>query len=317
MKNSRNNYFKELTGVRVVSMYVQEIFHWGWQKTDQENDDGIDGYIIVRNHAGKDLGAMIKVQIKSGHSYYSSGDCVKSVNISPFNSKESLKSHLLDYSRSTSPVILVWVNTRKKDKNGRDYEDLFHPEVWWQRVDNYKYQNTSIVTLDKKFGEHSKGDLFNLVKAHLNDWIGYQEIQLQGKKQGLFRSQNLRVDALSYYRNWKKQNTYLRCLDKPYLVKKNRTGWRHITYKKRGQERITTSLQLLPLADEIIQEYNRRPVMLNSKLLGDHVICEKYGFRYRVISKGITRKVQVVLIKKINQIDGTINWEFYSLHEIK
>ena len=38
-KNKRDNYFRELAGLRVVSMYVQEFFRWGWQQIDQENDD--------------------------------------------------------------------------------------------------------------------------------------------------------------------------------------------------------------------------------------------------------------------------------------
>ena len=54
--NKRKNYFRELAGLRIVAMYVQEFFHWGWQQLDQQNDDGIDGYVIVRDNAGRDMG---------------------------------------------------------------------------------------------------------------------------------------------------------------------------------------------------------------------------------------------------------------------
>ncbi len=51
-------------------MFVQEFFGWGWLSNTQENDDGIDGYIDVRDSMGRDLGVRIHVQIKSGLSYY-------------------------------------------------------------------------------------------------------------------------------------------------------------------------------------------------------------------------------------------------------
>lgn len=69
-KNNRQNYIQEATGIRVVSMFVQEFFGWGWLPNTQENDDGLDGFIYVRDSTGRDLGIKIHVQIKSGLSYY-------------------------------------------------------------------------------------------------------------------------------------------------------------------------------------------------------------------------------------------------------
>ena len=69
-KNNRQNYIQAATGGRVVGMFVQEFFGWGWLSNTQENDDGIDGYIDVRDSMGRDLGVRIHVQIKSGLSYY-------------------------------------------------------------------------------------------------------------------------------------------------------------------------------------------------------------------------------------------------------
>ena len=65
-KNKLYNYKQEATGNRVVAMFVQEFFGWGWQPNSQENDDGIDGVIIVRDKMGRDIGARIHVQIKQG-----------------------------------------------------------------------------------------------------------------------------------------------------------------------------------------------------------------------------------------------------------
>ena len=53
----------EATGLRVIGMYVQEYFHWGWQRYGQENDNGIDGEIIPRTSNGQDMGVRIKVRL--------------------------------------------------------------------------------------------------------------------------------------------------------------------------------------------------------------------------------------------------------------
>ena len=38
-------------------------------------------------------------------------------------------------AKAVQPVILVWVNTQKERSDGTTYEDLLHPEVWWERLD--------------------------------------------------------------------------------------------------------------------------------------------------------------------------------------
>ena len=316
-KNSRSNYFRELTGVRVVSMYVQEFFHWGWIKYDQENDDGIDGHIIIRDHGGKDLGAIIKVQIKSGPSYVSSRVGNKEVRISPFSSKESFKKHLSSYSQSDCPVVLVWVNTQKKDAKGKVYEDYYHPEAWWRRVDNYEYNDESVISLFNKFGEHSKGELFRLVKNHIKDWIGYPKITLEGRLKNHFFSSDLKQETYTFYREWRECNTILIWEKQNHKVKINRTGWRHINDYKRGRERINTSLRLLPLAREIITHSRTRPVLLQSRRITPTLVREQYGLRCRVLFGDQTMKVQVVLIRMKDELENDEQWRFYSIHVIK
>ena len=63
-QNKMATHAVEATGLRVIGMYVQEYYHWGWQPYGQENDDGIDGEIIPRTKNGQDMGVRIKVQSK-------------------------------------------------------------------------------------------------------------------------------------------------------------------------------------------------------------------------------------------------------------
>ena len=139
-KNKRYNYKQEATGNRVVAMFVQEFFGWGWQPTSQENDDGIDGVIIVRDKIGRDIGARIDVQIKSGPSYCKGVDDKGRLKIQPYSPKENLKKHLRTHASQREPVILVYVTSEWEEK-----KDLYRPWAWWVRLDNYEYDESLCV----------------------------------------------------------------------------------------------------------------------------------------------------------------------------
>lgn len=154
-KNKMATHAVEATGIRVISMYVQEYFLWGWQPYGQENDDGIDGEIIPRTPNGQDMGVRIKVQSKSGPGYLSSING-QTVNINPY-SKERLQKHIDSWNKSNEPVILVYTNAEKKNKNGNKYFDLKNPQAWWVRMDNYVHDSSSLIHIPRAnlFQEHS------------------------------------------------------------------------------------------------------------------------------------------------------------------
>lgn len=319
MKNKQSNYFREFAGLRIVAMYVQEFFHWGWQPLKQQNDDGIDGYVIVRDRAGRDLGCNIRVQIKSGPGYLSSRpDNKKSVRIKPYASEESLKKHLEDYDNSTQPVIMVWVNTRK-EKDGKEYEDYLHPEAWWERVDHYDYQGGTVITLTHKFGEHSKGDWFKTVKDRLNDWKNHPLIKIDPTDNLLLHSINLKKDAKWFYQEWGERATNLEIRDLGILaVKKTRIGWRHINYLRRGRERIKNSLELLSIAEKIINHEDSHIIRLGEKEMLHGGKWVKYGLRARVqVDQNTIKKVQVVLLIDDRRVGKTKECHFFSVHVIK
>jgi hypothetical protein len=319
-KNKREKYFRELAGLRVVAMYVQEYFRWGWQQLDQENDDGIDGYVIVRDNGGRDMGCNIRVQIKSGPGYLSCRpNGGKHVRINPYGSEDNLKRHMDDYAKAVQPVILVWVNTLKHRTDGTTYEDLLHPEVWWERLDNYPYTGGTVLTLTHKLGEHSKGDWFNTVKPMLKDWSNHPLIQLDAVDKKLYYSTSLKKDAKAFLKDWQTRVTKFNGWKNDELtVKKGRTGWRHINYAGRGQVRIQNSLQLLSVAEKIILSDAIQPVMLGEKdmLFGGKWL--KIGLRARVqVDKTTQLNVQVVLLIDERRINKTKECDFFSVHVVK
>ena len=48
------------------------------------------------------------------------------------------------------------VNTQKTGVNGKTYEDLLHPEIWWERLDDKTYTGGTVLTLTNKLGEGTR-----------------------------------------------------------------------------------------------------------------------------------------------------------------
>ena len=162
------------TGLRVISMYVQEYFHWGWQPYGQENDDGIDGEIIPRYKNGDDMGVRIYVQSKSGKGYLRDPNNVDYLKIQPYNNKDVLNNHIESWHRFHEPVILVYTNAVKKNKNNKsEYLDLKNPVAWWVRMDDYKHDGSSEIKIPREnlFQEHIKGILKKLIKPYVKNWL--------------------------------------------------------------------------------------------------------------------------------------------------
>jgi hypothetical protein len=308
------------TGVRVVGMYVQEFFHWGWQPYGQENDDGIDGEIIPRYPNGNDMGVRIYVQVKSGPSYLSSIN-EETVNVSPYPNKHSLTSHVEQWNKSHEPVILVYVNAEKKNAAGYKYFDLKNPAAWWMRMDNYQHDGSSIIKIPRKnlFQEHIKGDLVKLIKPYVKDWIHYPEIQLEKEDLLLWNSESIKEDAKQFYKEWSNSNPTFKWNEHELSVKVSRTGWRHITYKGR-KERVTLSKRLLPIAKKMLKQSGEtKPILLRAYYPYTFwdAINQHLGLRARVKLDGMERKIQVVLKRYVNKRNNIEKFWFYSVHIIK
>lgn len=306
-KNNRQNYIQEATGIRVVSMFVQEFFGWGWLPNTQENDDGLDGFIYVRDSTGRDLGIKIHVQIKSGLSYYKGVDNKDRLKLQPYSPKSTLEKHLKIYAKQVEPTILVYVTSEWEGK-----KDLYRPWAWWVRMDNYKYDNSAYVYIDRKqrFGEHSKKDLYNLVSKSLK-WTECKTIHASSDDNKHFNTiGNIKAAAKSIYNSLRTKDIFCPALKNAKVVF-NRIGWHHICNGKRGLGRIRNSFGLMPIVPQIIENtdnwiYARKSQYANQ----NHVF---YTLRANVIIKNESYKVQVIIRRQSNSA-GIHKYIFYSVH---
>lgn len=309
IKNKRYNYIKEATGIRVVSMFVQEFFNWGWLLNTQENDDGLDGFIHVRDNMGNDLGTKIQVQIKSGLSYYKGMDDNGRLKLQPYSSKQRLKVHLDTYAKQIEPTILIYVTTEWDGK-----KDMYRPWAWWVRMDNYVYDNTSYIYIDrtKRFGEHSKKDLYRLVANSLK-WTECNSIKAKQYDYKLYYAvDNIKVKAKDEYSKLKKADVFCPALNGAKIIF-NRIGWRHICNGSRGSRRIRNSFGLMSLVPQIIECSDKWIFAKKSQLANKNHLF--YTLRANVIMKGETLKVQVIIRRQTNK-EGEYKYVFYSVHII-
>lgn len=315
------NHATEAMGLRIISMYTQEFFYWGWQPYGQENDSGLDGEIIPRFKDGTDKGVRIYVQSKAGAGYLSSVND-KYVNISPYSNKEDLKIHIERWQKSNEPVILVYTIDEWKDKYGQPYCDKKNPHSWWVRVDkDYEYDGTSLLHIPKEntFGEHSKGSLDNLIKPFLKDWLNFPILDINKDDLRLWNSEKLGEDSREFYKKWREVGSTIKIHNIDITVKVSRIGWRHIKNKKRN-DRVQLSKKLLPIAKKILEHSSEiQPVLLKSNYQGTlwESMTMHIGYRARINLEGEERKVQVVLKRYINKSRDIEKWWFYSVHIVK
>lgn len=319
-KNKMATHAVEATGLRVISMYVQEYFHWGWQPYGQENDDGIDGEIIPRTPNGQDMGVRIKVQSKCGPGYLSSIND-QTVNVSPYSSKERLQEHCDSWNKSNEPVILVYTNAEKTNSHGHQYLDLKNPTAWWMRMDDYEHDGTSVIKIPRGnlFQEHSKGELVKMVKPYLKEWTHCMQLEPDKEDLKLWNSLHLLDEAKDFYRDWKAGNPQIEIGGTTYPLNVSRLGWRHITDRAR-KDRVALSLRLLPIAKRILELSKEiRPVVLRSRELytfWDSMTLH-LGYRARVKIDGRMVKVQVVVKVYRNLRYNKEKIWLYSVHIVK
>ena len=306
-KNKRQNYIQEATGVRVVAMYIQEFFGWGWVPNTQENDDGLDGCIYVRDNTGNDLGAKIHVQIKSGPSYYKGMDEQGRLKIQPYSPKERLEQHLKTYAKQIEPTILIYVTSEWEGK-----KDLYRPWAWWIRMDNYEYCNASYIYIDRtqRFGEHSKKELYKLISNSLK-WTEYPTIQASPEDNKLFNTiGNIKIAAKAVYDKLRTEIISSPALDKNRVIF-NRIGWRHICNGNRGVKRIRNSFGLMSIVPQIIKSSNKW--IYAKKSLTDNQRHIFYTLRANVSIKKENYKVQVIIRQQTSSA-GVKKYVFYSVH---
>ncbi|WP_336983935.1 MULTISPECIES: DUF4365 domain-containing protein [unclassified Cedecea] len=310
---------------------------WGYQPISQENDDGFDGIIYIRSKKfdPKDkenrskqswnfTGGLIHVQVKSGDTHISSRnkDEIK-LNISNLSKKKEI------WSKSPIPCILIFVFWDENEVAHSYWADL-------KSKLTYSDETSTLikVPLKNRFmpSPECKGPLRRLARTSA-DYADKPLIDLSkndtlsGKLPAGLNSNlklTLKAKSIEFYQKWK-----LTGATNPYFgpVLINRTGWSHITRKKRPIARIETSFNLLPIAARIINDVSTWRVLTpvqkyeNRK---DGYIClvDFVGLTAKVILKNRNSSEVMVVLKrerKINpaEVSGeaeTRLW-FYTVYE--
>lgn len=269
----------------------------GWQEFDPDNDNGIDGMIIMRNGL-RDTGEFILAQIKCG----SPGGYFKETAKRPNHfgvqvGEDYIQSHQPRWHNYPMPVILIYVDYQSK-------------KAWWADLkdkNTYTTENKSLILVPKKqrFERHTFGELRKLpgfthisqvidVITMTNDEINYFILT---DKLGI------KYQAKKFFQEWGKTQSAERTNPNLGEVIVSRVGWRHIIRNGRNQNRIFQSFQLLSVAKRIVSEITKccQVRQLEKQTLSNGYILTTDFLSLRALVKFPHRQsslVQVVLKRK-------------------
>ena len=148
-----SNRVKERIGIDVVSRIVEVDWENGWQEYAAQNDDAIDGAILMRRGSKKpiDTGGLVFVQVKCGGNGYRNDQAQYPNHIGVALGAGYIDAHRPRWVRVPGPAVLVFVDDTQ---NRRD------PPAWWadlKRTDTYSPTNDGMLLVPKaqRFGHHS------------------------------------------------------------------------------------------------------------------------------------------------------------------
>lgn len=244
---------------------------WSWQPISQENDDGIDGLLYLREIIKNETkpgdrrywkheanGALIQAQIKSGASYIKK-TTLENLEIEIPNLEEKKSA----WKRTALPCALIFVKSEKQGKAlGR---------AWWvdlKSEEAYSANGRIIVPLKNRFevGIECRKPFSKLAAGQLRA-LELETVNLKdtGKLPGSLKGgmgESLKKTAWNFYISWRKAEPRHPLLGDILI---NRTGWSHITRQGRPVPRIETSFRLLPAAARILEKIQSWKVLRRGK----------------------------------------------------
>ena len=119
-----NNRTKERIGINAVSRIVETDWECGWQEYGAQNDDAVDGIILMRKGSTKqaDTGGVAFVQVKCGGNGYRNDQAQYPNHLCIHLGKGYIQKHKERWKRVPGPMVLIFVDD-KIDKK-------IHP-AWW------------------------------------------------------------------------------------------------------------------------------------------------------------------------------------------
>lgn len=319
-----NNRTKERVGINTVSRIVETDWECGWQEYGAQNDDAVDGIILMRKGSKKqvDTGGVAFVQVKCGGNGYRNDQARYPDHLCIHLGKNYIQKHKERWKRVPGPMVLIFVD---------DTIDKKLPPAWWVdlRSDNViSPTNEGVILIPKKqrFGHHSKGTFHSLCGPGPSD-RELSTIKLEKSHQlpiKLGKNESLRNDAWQFYKQWRNDNDS--CIhEKIGRILVNRVGWKHITRVGRSPERIVQSWLLLGAAKEMIKQGATTLYLghaKTTKLESDATkIVDYLGLKSNIIFPHRHQSVILVVLKRQRILDTDLGqgekqkiW-FYSVYE--
>src|SRR6185503_5226134 len=238
---------KSRIGVNLVSTIVEVNWECGWQEYAAQNDDAIDGVILMRRGSIRpyDTGGLVFVQIKTGGEGYRRDQKQHPDHIGVHLGAEYIQEHVPRWKRTPGPAVLIFVD----DKISRD-----NPPAWWvdlKSTDSYSKTNKGLILIPKnqRFAHHTKGTFHKLCGSGPSDRM-LEQVQV-GRSGVLVprlgKNESLRDDAWNFYKDWRDQlPSRMNPIIGEILV--NLIGWKHAARKGRLPARILQSWLLFGVA---------------------------------------------------------------------
>lgn len=308
---------KGAAGRDLVAYQVRSQLMSDWQNIDAENDDSIDGAVLLR-YRGAFLGRMLFVQVKSGPAFklvYKQKRFSGKIGVKL--GAEYIEEHRPRWNALPGPVILVYVES-PNDRSSK---------IYWQDLKNEaSYSSTNkdvvLVPINQTFGSEAKGALRRLTGSVPDD-VPLKQIDMT-KAQSLLKQPILeRKTARTFYMQWAKSAE--RSHPEVGEIEVTNAGWRHITRRSRRPENVQNSFTLLETARQMVIQGAGWRQLGGSKTTNRTKtidIVDALSLRaYVVFKHRAPSVVQVILRRKrvICKFSGKIDSRiyFYSVHELQ
>ena len=305
---------------------METLWESGWQEYAAQNDDAIDGVVLLRRGTKRptDTGGIVFVQVKCGGNGYRQDQIQHPNHICIAVGKDYINQHQPRWQRAPGPVVLVFVD---------DTIDKQNPPAWWVNLREesaYSRTNAGIILVPKaqRFAHHTKGDFHRLCGANTHDrrLETFELARGETVLPKLGRNESLRNDAWNFYKAWRDdESAHTNQLLGKILI--NRVGWKHITRRGRLPERIVQSWLLLGAAKKIVSQstnvFNLGHAKATSLVDGNSIIEDYLGMRAPVVFPYRHQSVIQVILKRnrlISPNDSKNEREkiwFYSVYELR
>lgn len=326
MSAKLGNKVKEQIGINKVRNVVQNLWCCGWQQYGAENDDAVDGVILMRRGEKNptDTGGVVYVQVKCGGDGYREDQKQYPNHIGIAIGKDYIEKHRSRWARVPGPMVLIFVD---------DTIDRENPPAWWVNLRDpncISPTNGGIVLVPKaqEFKHHVKSEFHRLCGPggvdRLLPTFSLSRKELLIPKLG--KDESLRNDAWSFYKLWRDTENLRTspCLGEILI---NRVGWKHMTRQWRASERIVQSWSLLGVAQQMVMrcdEYYNLGHAKNTKFSdGNTNIIDYLGLRANIVfphrdgcvAQVVLKRSRLLCPKYVHQERQKI-W-FYSIYEMR